>query len=98
MVLCLRACASTHGHTLCCAVLTTETHQILCGKYPPGSTPRARHAPGFPPSQLEKMGAGKRGERRGFWRVTFRVQRRGLFKAKTALRMGDWQRQRAPRL
>jgi hypothetical protein len=47
------------AHTLCCAVLTTETHQILCGKYPPGSTPRARHAPGFPTSQLEKMGAQK---------------------------------------
>jgi hypothetical protein len=31
----LRACASTSVHTLCCAVLTTETHQILCGKYPP---------------------------------------------------------------
>jgi hypothetical protein len=40
----LRACAFTQGHTLCSAVLTTETHQILCDQYPPG-TPRARHAP-----------------------------------------------------
>ena len=31
----LRACASAHGHTLCSAVLTTETHQILCAQYPP---------------------------------------------------------------
>jgi len=52
----LRACAFTSGHTLCCAVLTTETHQILCGKYPP-CTPRARHAPGFPTSQFNQMGA-----------------------------------------
>lgn len=44
----LRACACTSGHTLCSAVLTTETHQILCGKYPPlhasrPSRPRLSH-------------------------------------------------------
>lgn len=45
----LRACASTQGHTLCAAVLTTQSHQILCGQYPPGhasrpSRPRLSHS------------------------------------------------------
>jgi hypothetical protein len=62
----LRACASTHGHTLCAAVLTTQSHQILCGKYPPGhasrpSRPRLAHcAVGKVRRAKEKLAASRK--------------------------------------
>jgi len=75
----LRACAFTQGHTLCAAVLTTQSHQILCDQYPPG-TPRARHAPGLPHCAVGKVRRGKGAAHvADFSGVPFRVPRRGWF-------------------